>query len=138
MEAIHTQLTILNRADQALVTHGRLHPKQVRCLKLDDVRISANATSLCLPANLIQQLGLSLLKEITALTTSGYQRVRVFQDAKISLCGREGEFQCLELPIGEPPLLGRIPLQDLGIDVDWQTHQLNVLPDDNEQTYYRA
>ncbi|NOT62856.1 MAG: aspartyl protease [Acidobacteria bacterium] len=138
MEAIHIQLTIINRADQALVTYGRLHPKQVRCLELDDMRISANAASLCLPANLIQQLGLAPLKEITALTTSGYQQVRVFQDAKISLCGREGVFQCLELPVGEPPLLGRIPLQDLGIEVDWQTRHLSVLPDDNEQTYFRA
>ena len=138
METLQAQLTILNRADQVLTKHGRLHPKQVRCLKLDGVRISAKATSLCLPANLIQQLGLAPLKEITALTTSGYQQMRVFQDAKISLCGREGIFQCLELPIGEPPLLGRIPLQDLGIEVDWQTRQLSVLPDDNEQTYYRA
>ena len=138
MEAIHTQLTILNRADQALAKHGRLLSKQVRCLELDDVRISANATSLCLPTNVIQQLGLAPLKEITALTTSGYQQVRVFQDAKISLCGREGVVQCLELPVGEPPLLGRIPLQTLGIEVDWQTRQLRVLPDDNEQTYFSA
>ncbi len=34
--------------------------------------------------------------------------------AKVSLLGREGTFECLELPGGGAPLLGVIPLEALG------------------------
>jgi hypothetical protein len=47
---------------------------------------------------MIAQLGLELLKEVEATTAAGIRSVRIFQDAKISLCGREGTFECLELP----------------------------------------
>ncbi|CCH93930.1 hypothetical protein MICCA_3420012 [Microcystis aeruginosa PCC 9432] len=35
-------------------------------------------------------------------------KARVFQDAKILLCGREGTFECLELPGGRDPLTRKL------------------------------
>jgi len=49
--------------------------------------------------------------------------------------GREGTFECLEVPGGSDPLLGVIPLEALGIELDLQNQQLKVLPMNSSQTY---
>lgn len=59
----------------------------------------------------------------------------MFQDAKISLCAREGTFECLELPGGRDPLLGVIPLEAMGIELDLQNQRLRVLPSESADTY---
>jgi hypothetical protein len=62
-------------------------------------------------------------------------RSRVFQDAKILLCVREGTFECLELPGGRDPLIGVIPLEALGLELDLQHQTLKVLPSESWDTY---
>jgi predicted aspartyl protease len=78
---------------------------------------------------------LELLKEVDVLTATGISKARIFRDATISLLGREGTFECLELPGGSDPLLGVIPLETLGIELDLQNQQLKVLPISPSQTY---
>ncbi|NJK53931.1 MAG: aspartyl protease, partial [Leptolyngbyaceae cyanobacterium SU_3_3] len=68
-------------------------------------------------------------------TATGISQARIFQDAKISLLGREGTFECLELPGGQSPLLGVIPLEALGIELDLQNQVLKTLPISPTQTY---
>ena len=93
------------------------------------------ATTLCLPADTIEQLGLELLKEADVSTANGVSKARVFQDAKILLCGREGTFECLELPGGQEPLIGVIPLEMLGLEPDLQNQTLRILPIESSNTY---
>ena len=62
-------------------------------------------------------------------------KARVFQYAKILLCGREGTFECLELPGGRDPLIGVIPLEALGLELDLQNQTLKVLPSESLDTY---
>ena len=69
------------------------------------------------------------------MTANGLSKARVFQDAKISLCGREGTFECLELPGGQSPLIGVIPLELLGLEPDLQNQTLKVLPSESANTY---
>lgn len=59
----------------------------------------------------------------------------MFQDAKISLCGREGTFECLELPGGRNSLIGVIPIEALGLELDLQNQTLEVLPSKLIDTY---
>lgn len=84
----------------------------------------------------IAQLGLDLLREVIVSTATGVKRTRIFQDAKISLLGREGTFECLELPGGRDPLIGVIPLEALGVELDLRKQQLRLLPDSTADTYY--
>jgi hypothetical protein len=51
------------------------------------------------------------------------------------LCGREGTFECLELPGGRDPLIGVIPLEALGLELDLQNQTLKVLPSESLDTY---
>jgi len=61
-----------------------------------------------------------LIGEVDVSTTTGIEKYRIFCDAKTSLLGREGTFECLELPGVNNALLGRIPLEALGIELDLQ------------------
>ena len=135
MGKIITTLTVTNRIDQAEVERGIIPPEQVRSMTLDNALVDTGATTLCLPPQIIAQLGLSLLKEVDVETANGIGKARIFQDAKISLVGREGTFECLELPGGMNPLLGVIPLEALGIELDLKNQRLIILPISPTQTY---
>jgi len=138
MGKVTTQLTIINRADEVRAADGSIPADQVRKVTLDNVLVDSGATTLSLPATIIEQLGLEPLREVLTKTAAGYQRSRVFQDAKISVMGRSGIFQCLELPGGDDPLLGVIPMEDLGLEPDFQKQELKLLPMEPGNTYYMA
>lgn len=135
MGKILTELMVTNRIDQAEVERGIISAENVRSIILKKVIIDTSATTLCLPADIVKQLGLSLLKEVDVEMASGIGKARIFQDAKISLLGREGTFECLELPGGANPLLGVIPLEALGIELDLKNQQLFTLPISPTETY---
>jgi clan AA aspartic protease len=135
MGKVVTTITIVNRLDQGLAERGIITPDEVRSATLNNVLVDTGATTLCLPASIIQQLGLAPLKEVTVETANGISTARIFQDAKIIFQDREGTFECLELKQGATPLLGVIPLEALGIEVDLQQQILKLLPLDSQQTY---
>lgn len=137
MGRITTTLVITNRLDQGLAERGLMPVESVRTTTLKNVLVDTGATTLCLPANVIAQLGLALLKEVDVATATGFSKARIFEDAKISLCGREGTFECLELPGGTDALIGVIPLEALGIELDLQNQKLIVLPISPNASYLR-
>lgn len=132
---ITTTLAIANRLDRALAGRGFIPLEQVRSITLKNVLVDTGATTLCLPADAIAQLGLEILKEVDVATATGISKARIFQDAKISLLGREGTFECLELPEGRDALLGVIPLEALGIELDLQNQRLKLLTISPTNTY---
>jgi clan AA aspartic protease len=135
MGKIVTTLVITNRLDEGLASRGSISKLEVRSVELDNVLVDTGATTLCLPADVIKCLGLELLREVDVETAVGISKARIFQDAKIALLGREGTFECLELPGGRSPLLGVIPLEALGIELDLQKQSLKILPISPTQTY---
>ncbi|GAA6622453.1 retroviral-like aspartic protease family protein [Scytonema sp. NUACC26] len=135
MGKVFTTLTVTNRADQIRAEDGTITPEQVRSLTLKNVLVDTGATTLCLPLEIVAQLGLKLLREVDVATAMGIGKARIFQDAKISLGDREGTFECLELPGGSDALLGVIPLEALGLEIDLQNQTLKVLPISPSETY---
>ena len=135
MGKVVTSLTVTNRADQILAARSAIAPEQVRSITLDNVLVDTGATTLCLPADAIAKLGLEILKEVDVSTATGISKARIFQDAKISLCDREGTFECLELPGGRDALIGVIPLEALGLELDLKHRRLKVLPTESSDTY---
>ena len=135
MGKILTTLTITNRADQILSARQVIAPEDVRSLTLHNILVDSGATTLCLPEDTIAQLGLDLLREVDVTTAAGLRTARIFQDAHLSLLGREGNFECLELPGGQNALLGVILLEALGIELDVQNQILKVLPEPSVDTY---
>ncbi len=135
MGKVHTKLTIINRGDQIRAKDGTITEDKIRSVTLDRVLVDTGATTLCLPPEIIAKLGLELLKEVDVATAMGIGKARIFRDATISLYGREGTFECLELPGGRDPLLGVIPLEMLGLEPDLKNQSLKVLPTESVDTY---
>lgn len=128
MSKFLTNITIINHDDQIHAEYENISAEQVRSLTLDNVLVSTETTILCLPADVIAKLGLKVLKEVNITTEIGIKTTRIYQDATICLYGREGTFECLELPEGEDALLGLMPLEVLGLKLDSKNQQLKVLP----------
>ncbi|MEC4895600.1 MAG: retroviral-like aspartic protease family protein [Oscillatoria sp. PMC 1051.18] len=135
MGKVTTTIEITNRIDQANAANGIISPDRIRSVTLDNVLVDTGATTLCLPKNIIAQLGLSLLREVVVETATGISKAKIFRDASVSLLGREGTFECLELPEGSTVLLGVVPLEMLGIEIDLKNQTLKVLPDSTAETY---
>lgn len=135
MGKVLTSITVVNRADQIRAEDRAIQPDQIRSVTIDNVLVDAGATTLCLPADTIAKLGLSLLKEVDVATAMGIGKARIFRDATLLLCDREGTFECLELPSSGDALLGVIPLEALGLEPDLQKQTLRVLPTESSNTY---
>lgn len=139
MGQVLTTLTVTNRIDQVLHQRGFIPPEKVRTLTLDNVVVDTGATMLCLPAAVISQLGLIQQGETNVATSAGVKKGRIFRDVDLSVEGRQGTFDCLELTELKYALLGVIPLlQQLGLEPDLQNHSLRVLPMTSQQTYLMA
>lgn len=131
-----TTLTVTNRLDQGRAAAGDIPADQVRSVTLDAVAVDTGATTLALPADIIARLGLTLRREVPIMTAAGPGTARLYQDAAITLQGRDGTFDCLELPAGTDPLLGVIPLEALGMEPDLRNRRLRLLPEEPGDTYY--
>ena len=114
---------------------GFLPESEIRSITLKNALVDTGATRLCLPPATIAKLGLKLLKEVDVITAAGIKQARIFQDAKISVLGREGTFECLELPGEGDALLGVFPLEMLGIELDLRNQSLKLLPTESKETY---
>lgn len=133
-----TEIVIVNRVDEALAERGLRPAETVPRVQLSGVLVDTGATTLCLPIDVVRRLGLSQVDEVSVATASGEARVPLYQDAKITVEGRTGTFECLALPEGSPPLLGVIPLEMLGLEPDLQNQRLRILPDTGRDTYMLA
>ncbi len=135
MGKIFTTLTITNRVDAGAAKRGLISADRVRSITLENVLVDMGATTLCLPGDAIDRLGLELLKEVPVNTETGMSSARIFRDASISLLGREGTFECLELPGGGDALLGVIPMEAMGLEPDLRSQTIKVLPAEMAETY---
>ncbi|QLE57347.1 aspartyl protease [Nostoc sp. TCL26-01] len=135
MGKVTTTITITNQIDQTLAERGFIPVEQVRSITLHDVLVDTGATRLCLPKNIIIDLGLPLQGEVDVKIATGVHKARIFKMLNLAVEGREGIFNCIELPEGADPLLGLIPLEDLGLEPDLQNQKLLVLPVEGKDTY---
>ena len=110
----------------------------LRSVLLGDVVLDSGATHLCLPAGLIAQLGLPLVREAPVRTATGIEIRRIFRHALVRFEDRDVEGYCVELPAGSPPLLGAIPMEGMGIEPDLQNRRVRKLPLGPDGTYITA
>ncbi|MEG4149486.1 aspartyl protease [Microcoleus sp. Pol12B5] len=136
MGQVITTITVTNRIDRVMAEGGFISAEEVRSVILDNVVVDTGVTLLSLPARIISQLGLIQVGERDVETSAGIKKGRIFADAQIIVEGREGRFDCLELPEGvSAVLLGVIPMEELGLEPDLKNRRLRVLPMNNQQTY---
>ena len=131
-----TTIAVTNFIDLVMAERGFISAEEVRSVTIDKVIVDTGATLLFLPAPIISQLGLKQVGERNVETSTGITIGRIFAGAQIIIEGREGRFDCLELPEGvSAVLLGVTPLEELGLEPDLKNQRLRVLPMNDQQTY---
>jgi predicted aspartyl protease len=136
MGIITTTITVTNLVDEILAERGFIPNEQIRAMTVNNVLVNTGATRLCLPVDIIAYLGLPLAEEIDVKTAAGVLKTRLFKRVSLTVAGRKGEFTCTELPGGEDPLLGVIPMEELGLQPDIINHKLILLPQTGKDTYH--
>ena len=81
-----------------------------------DALVDTGAVHLCLPADIVERLGLVQVGRRSLRTADGRQQpFRVMGIVDVEVQGRDCQVRAIELPAGATPLLGAIPLEDM----DW-------------------
>ena len=103
MGKVTTTIKVTNQIDQTLAERGFIPNEQIRSITLDNVLVDTGATRLCLPKNIILALGLPLQGEVDVKIATGVHKARIFKMLNLSVEGREGVFNCIELPEDSDP-----------------------------------
>jgi predicted aspartyl protease len=127
--------TVINNIDEIRSEENMITPDSIRSLVIEDMLSDTGATTLALPATYIRQPGLKYMKTFAVSTVTGNSERKIYQNVKVKLLERETICECIELPDGSQPLLGVIPLEAMGIELDLQSQKLKFLPLDLLSTY---
>lgn len=135
---VRTQLKLTNTYDEGRAAHADIAADDVRTTIIHGALVDTGANLLALPPAVVALLGLSLQREVTVETAAGVRTARIFGPVTLEVEGRRGTFECLELPGGDTALLGVLPLEALGLELDLQNQRLILLPDRGPDTYVMA
>ncbi len=135
MGKVRTTLTVTNIGDDAMASRGLLAREDVRAVTVTDVLVDTGAATLCLPPSLFRAVGADRVEDVVVDTATGPAVARLARGVLLTVEGRTGSVDCLELPGGTQALLGVLPMEALGIEVDLRNERLILLPDDTAETY---
>ncbi len=109
---------IENLSDLYLEEQQLLPSEQVRHVEVDDALVDTGATTLSMPKNMIERLGLKPVRTRMARTSSGTAVVQIYGGVRLTIQGRECLMDVAELPNDCPVLIGQVPLELLDFVVD--------------------
>ncbi len=135
---VRTELKLTNTYDEGRALNEDILLEEVRSVLVHDALVDTGANLLALPSAFVEQLGLTIQREVTVETAAGVRTARIVGPVTLEVEGRRGTFECLELPGGDTPLLGEVPLEALGLELDLQNQRLIVVPDRGPGTYVMA
>ena len=135
MGKILVNIKITNRGDEIAAKRGFISSNKVRFVELKNVLVDTGADTLCLPISMINYLGLDFVEDRRIKTANGIIKSGLYFDAKVQIGERMATVETIALPDGIPPLLGVLPLEQLGITLNPKTQSIDFLPIDGENTY---
>ncbi len=80
MGRVTATITVTNEVDNILAEREFIPAEPIRSITVDNVLVDKKVTPLCLPADIIAQLGLTLVGEIDGHTAIGSRKFRLFKD----------------------------------------------------------
>jgi clan AA aspartic protease len=128
MGRVMETIKLTNDYDFAMAVAGTLDPAKVRTAEVEAL-VDTGATTLMLPADVVQRLG---------LPGRGYRKVRMADSevrelpwvvgVKMEVRGREAVVSALVGPAGSTALIGQIPLEEMDLVVDPKSRELRPNP----------
>ena len=113
-----TRIELENLKDLHAVELGVLESEDVRKLTIEDALVDTGATGLCLPKSLVQQLGLTPIRQIRVQTANGTVERTIHSEVKYTVLERSHSIQVTDLPEDTPVLVGHMILEALDLCVD--------------------
>lgn len=124
MGRVQVELTVESVEDLWAARKGELPPEQVRKVVIPDALVDTGASTIALPTSVIRQLGLKKVKERPVRVATGTGTVSIYDVVQFTVLGRDGKLEVIEVPDGNPALVGQLPLEMLCFVVDMKTHRL--------------
>lgn len=135
MGKVEIYIEVVNNKDLLRAEEKLIKESEVKKISLDKVLVDTGATTLCLPKKYIEQLGLPMAREVVVSTATGDYVTNIYSNALLTVKGRSSIVEVIELHDNAIPLLGVIPMEILGLEVDVVRHELRLLPDHSKDTY---
>jgi clan AA aspartic protease len=128
MGKVMTKITLTNSLDARFAAAGTIRPGEVRSVELDAL-VDTGATTLALPADVVEALGLpELTRRKVRMADGTVTELPVVVDFFLDILGRRTVCEAFVLPAGATPLIGQVPLETLDLIVDPKSRDLAVNP----------
>ena len=124
MGRVTTEVVISNLNDLYEAKRGRMTSEQVRRVIVKDALVDTGAATLALPPSAIAQLGLTKQFDKRIITASGRTTTGVYETVRMEIMGREATLDPMEVPEGNPVLIGQMPLEAMDWVVDLTARKL--------------
>ena len=124
MGRVITNATVYNLGDLIEVERGKLAAVDVRKVVIVDALVDSGATTLSMPRSLLDQIGLTKRYEKRARTAGGERIMSVYGAARVEIMGRDCVTDVVEIPEGNPVLIGQIPLEMMDWVIDMSAKKL--------------
>ena len=124
MGRVTTEAVICNLKDLYEAKSGRMTCEQVRRVVVKDALVDTGTTTLALPPSVIAQLGLTKQFEKRIITASGQATTGVYETVRMEIMGREATIDPMEVPEGDPVLIGQMSLGAMDWVVDLTARKL--------------
>jgi clan AA aspartic protease len=129
MGRVVTKALIRNFADVVRADDGSIGPDEIRQVEIDAL-VDTGATSLVLPRDIVDTLGLKQLRTTTVVyADERRETLPVAGVAVVRVGNRETECDCIVAKTGTQPLIGQIVLEGLDLSVDCKDGVLKPRPD---------
>ena len=129
MGEVKVNVELENYGDREVASRGLLSEDRVRSQRVDVV-VDSGAVMLVLPQDLVEALGLRMLRK--AIVTYADERKEerdVAGVVSVSVAGRTVETNCVVGPPGSEPLLGQIVLEEADLLIDCANQRLIPRPE---------
>ena len=129
MGEVKVSVELENYGDRELVNRGFPCKDGVRSQRVDAV-VDSGAVMLVLPQDLVEALGLRILRK--AIVTYADERKEerdVAGVVSVRVAGRDVETSCVVGPPGSEPLLGQIVLEEADLLIDCANQRLITRPE---------
>jgi len=124
MGKITERVTVKNFGDILMVSKGMLKNDEIRIIEVQAIVDTGGAAFLCLPPEIIAELGLMYSHSRRIITANGEVKRNIFAGASIIIQGRETQMSVMENDKTTPPLIGYLVLEDLDLVSDTKSQKL--------------
>ncbi|MDH5682052.1 MAG: aspartyl protease family protein [Spirochaetota bacterium] len=131
MGKVIAKIKLSNYLDMGRAKAGDIKPEEVRSITTEGL-VDTGANYLCLPEEIVEELGLEIVKEVTCNYANGQKEKKKIADGvRITFLDhdRDATVMCVVENRGTRILIGQIPLEYTDLHVSCAKETLEVNPD---------